>query len=333
MGEELPATDTPQAIRLSEIRYRYAGAQEDALRHISLSIQAGERVGLLGPNGAGKSTLMRVICGYYRVHTHEEGEGLFVMGQNVNAQPLTGAGIIGYLPEHVPAYPEMKVREQLLFRAAIKKVPRSKRAAEVARVCAKVGLEKVTETSIGRLSRGYRQRVGIADALLGDPSIVVLDEPTIGLDPNQILEIRGVLLALSKEKTLLFSSHILQDVEAICDRILIMSRGTIVADERVQDNGPSSLIVEWMGEVKSAARAVIDRALSQHGHQSQEDHRPRCEDGRTYVVLSDPSPGIAATIGKESLAEALVLTRLEMGRARLEERFARATGFSGGWNR
>lgn len=319
------------ALRLDGVRYRYSGADEDAVSKVRLSIAQGERVGLLGPNGAGKSTLMRVICGYHRVALHEKGEGLFVMGQDATKKPLGQAGMIGYLPEHVPAYPEMKVSEQLHFRACIKQIPRSKRRDEVARVCAQVGLHHVLDTSIGRLSRGYRQRVGIADALLGNPAIVILDEPTIGLDPNQILEIRKVLLSLPKEQTLVFSSHILQDVEAICDRILIMSRGTIVADERVSENGPSTLVVEWMGEVKGAATSVIERALAEHDLEMDAEQTPRTEEGRTYVMLADPPLGLAASVGRESLAQALVLTRLEMGKARLEERFARATGFDGGW--
>lgn len=331
MPSPTEAHNDEAALRLSGVRYRYPGADEDALSGIQISIAPGERVGLLGPNGAGKSTLMRLVCGYHRVQLHEDGEGLFVHGRNATKRALSEPGLIGYLPEHVPAYPEMKVREQLHFRAAIKRIPRSQRRQEVARVCAQVGLDDVSETSIGRLSRGYRQRVGIADALLGDPSIVILDEPTIGLDPNQILEIRNVLLSLPERQTLVFSSHILQDVEAICDRILIMSRGTIVADERVSENGPSSLIVEWMGEVKGAATTVIEHSLKQHGRSLDPEQKPRVEKGRTFVLISDPPLGLAATVGKESLAQALVLTRLEMGKARLEERFARATGFDGGW--
>lgn len=331
MNDPVPPQNDEAALRLSGVRYRYSGADEDALSGIRVSVQRGERIGLLGPNGAGKSTLMRVICGYHQVQLHEEGEGLFVMGRNATQRSVSAPGMIGYLPEHVPAYPEMRVREQLMFRASIKRIPRAKRRQEVARVCAQVGLNDVADTTIGRLSRGYRQRVGIADALLGDPDIVILDEPTIGLDPNQILEIRKVLLSLPRTQTLVFSSHILQDVEAICDRILIMSRGTIVADERVSENGPSSLIVEWMGEVKGAATAVIERSLRQQGAEPEPEQLPRSDKGRTFVVISDPPLGLAACVGKESLAEGLVLTRLEMGKARLEERFARATGFDGGW--
>lgn len=324
-------------VELRGLSFRYPGAREKALRDIHLQIAAGERLGLLGPNGAGKSTLMRLICGYLPYRSEDKERGIWVDGIEVAKQPLQVRRRIGYLPEQVPVYPEMRVVEHLSFRAALKRIQRRHRLAEIHKVCEQVGLQDMLQTTIARLSRGYRQRVGIADALLGAPALVILDEPTIGLDPNQILEIRDVLMGLDPQQSLIFSSHILQDVEAICDRIAIMARGRLVADERVSENGPESLVVEWLGEVKGGAQAVLERALAKSSATANKAAVDAVltaltvSEGRTTVVLANPVAGLSTWIGQESLAEGLVITRLEAGRARLEERFAQVTGFRGGW--
>jgi len=222
-----------------------------AVDDVSFSIQPGEIVGFLGPNGAGKSTTMKVATGFL---PPSEGE-VKVGGFDVVEDPLAVKKIIGYLPEHNPLYLEMYVREYLHFAGRLSGVSGSKlksRADEMIELC---GLTKEQGKKIESLSKGYRQRVGLAQALLHDPQILILDEPTSGLDPNQILEIRKVIKEISRNKTVLFSSHIMQEVQALCDRVVIINKGKIVADDLLahllKADHTSALIVEFSGEVES----------------------------------------------------------------------------------
>lgn len=200
------------------------GAQK-AVNNISFKVGKGEIVGFLGPNGAGKSTTMKIITGYLQP---DEGE-VKVCDTDVLVSPLDTKKKIGYLPESNPLYYDMYVREYLDFVADIHKVSPKKPAIE--RVIEQVGLTKEASKKLGQLSKGYKQRVGLAAALLHDPEVLILDEPTTGLDPNQIIEIREVIKKLGENKTVLFSSHILQEVEAICNRVVIINKGEIVADD------------------------------------------------------------------------------------------------------
>ncbi|MCA9663540.1 MAG: ATP-binding cassette domain-containing protein, partial [Myxococcales bacterium] len=208
----------PASLEIAALSHRYRGAPGYALDDVSFAVRPGERLGLLGPNGAGKSTLMRLFCGYLAIQARPgrpPGETkVAVGGVDVARDSLRARQQIGYLPELVPLYTELRVREHLGFRARLKGVGRRQRDAEIMRVCELTGLASMLETPIQQLSRGYRQRVGIADALLGAPPLLVLDEPTVGLDPNQVLDIRGVLKGLGGAQTLIFSSHILAEVEA-----------------------------------------------------------------------------------------------------------------------
>jgi ABC-2 type transport system ATP-binding protein len=198
---------------------------QKAVNGISFKVNKGEIVGFLGPNGAGKSTTMKIITGYLDAN----GGKAEVCNVDVKSNPLAAKQKIGYLPESNALYYEMYVREYLEFVADVHEVKNKKEKIEA--VISKVGLMPEAHKKIAQLSKGYKQRVGLAAALIHDPEVLILDEPTSGLDPNQIVEIRNVIKELGKEKTVLFSSHIMQEVQAICDRVIIINKGTIVADD------------------------------------------------------------------------------------------------------
>ena len=198
--------------------------EQKAVDGISFKVGQGEIVGFLGPNGAGKSTTMKIITGYLG----QDGGEVTVCGIPVKQRPLDSRKKIGYLPEANPLYPDMYVREYLDFIADVHVVPRRKEKIES--VINTVGLTPESKKRLGQLSKGYKQRVGLAAALLHDPEVLILDEPTSGLDPNQIIEIRDTIKKLGQNKTVLFSSHILQEVEALCDRVIIINKGKLIAD-------------------------------------------------------------------------------------------------------
>jgi len=202
------------------------GAQK-ALDAVNFSINSGEIVGFLGPNGAGKSTMMKIITTYI---SQSDGSVL-VNGHNVTTAPLAVKQSVGYLPEHNPLYLDMYVKEYIQFSGQIHKVAKSR----VEEVITQVGLTPEAHKKIGQLSKGYRQRVGLAVALLHDPEVLILDEPTTGLDPNQLVEIRSLIKEIGKTKTVLFSTHIMQEVEAVCDRVIIINKGKIVTDAKLNE--------------------------------------------------------------------------------------------------
>ena len=200
---------------------------QKALDTVSFEIKKGEIVGFLGPNGAGKSTMMRILTTY---HAADEGEAE-VNGFDVHTQKQKVKQSIGFLPEHNPLYLDMYVREYLNFSAEMYGAPKS----NVSEAVEKTGLTPEAHKKIGQLSKGYRQRVGLAAALLHDPEVLILDEPTTGLDPNQLVDIRKLIQTLGEEKTILFSTHILKEVEAVCDRVIIINKGKLVADQNIGD--------------------------------------------------------------------------------------------------
>ena len=219
-----------------------------AVNRISFSLNKGEIVGFLGPNGAGKSTTMKMITGYLEC----DGGEIEVCGIPVVTDTIDTKKKIGYLPEANPLYTEMYVREYLGFLAGVHKI--TKPASRIEEVIRIVGLMPESGKKIGQLSKGYKQRVGLAAALIHDPEVLILDEPTTGLDPNQIIEIRELIKTLGQNKTVLFSSHIMQEVEAICDRVIIINKGNIVADERLHElrktsSGNQYVTVEFKGPV------------------------------------------------------------------------------------
>jgi ABC-2 type transport system ATP-binding protein len=215
------------SIQVSNLLKRYI--EQKAVNEVSFKIDKGEIVGFLGPNGAGKSTTMKIITGYLQA---DSGDA-FVCGLDVSKSPIDVKKKIGYLPEANPLYPDMYVYEYLDFVAGVHKINNRKQAIE--KVVALTGLIIESKKKIAQLSKGYKQRVGLAAALIHDPEVLILDEPTSGLDPNQIIEIRNVIKEQGKNKTVLFSSHILQEVEAICDRVIIINKGQIVADDSLNN--------------------------------------------------------------------------------------------------
>ncbi|MGB5555879.1 MAG: gliding motility-associated ABC transporter ATP-binding subunit GldA [Flavobacteriaceae bacterium] len=201
--------------------------KQKALNNVSFEINKGEIVGFLGPNGAGKSTMMKILTTYYRADEgNAEINSFDVLKDKINVQKS-----IGYLPEHNPLYLEMYVKEYLGFNADVYKVNKKR----IHEVIAQTGLTPEAHKKIGQLSKGYRQRVGLAAALLHDPEVLILDEPTTGLDPNQLLDVRKLIRDIGKEKTILLSTHIMKEVEAVCDRVLIINKGTLVADKKLSD--------------------------------------------------------------------------------------------------
>ncbi len=215
------------SVEINQLTRTY-GSQK-AVDNISFTVKQGEIVGFLGPNGAGKSTTMKIITGYLQP---DQGKAT-VCGIDVQQEPLAAKSKIGYLPEANPLYYDMYVREYLDFVADVHQVPSKKEKIE--EVIQTVGLTPESSKRIGQLSKGYKQRVGLAAALIHNPEVLILDEPTTGLDPNQIVEIREVIKNLGKQKTILFSSHILQEVEAICDRVIIINRGKLVANDTLSN--------------------------------------------------------------------------------------------------
>ena len=222
--------------------FKYYGEQA-AVNNISFSVKKGEIVGFLGPNGAGKSTTMKIISGFI---PSDQGE-VTVCGLKVDVDNLETRKLIGYLPENNPLYLDMYVKEYLEFVGGIYKIAKLK--SRVNDMIDSVGLGLEQNKKIGALSKGYRQRVGLAQAIIHDPQVLILDEPTSGLDPNQLVEIRELICSIGKEKTVMLSTHIMQEVEAICDRIVIINKGSIVANDKTlnlqETKGEQTVYVEF----------------------------------------------------------------------------------------
>ncbi|MBE8725371.1 gliding motility-associated ABC transporter ATP-binding subunit GldA [Flavobacterium hungaricum] len=244
------------SIEVNNISKSY-GTQK-ALNSISFSIQKGEIVGFLGPNGAGKSTLMKILTTYLLA---DDGTAL-VNGHDVMTNTKEVQRSIGYLPEHNPLYLDLYVREYLAFNADVYSVPKSR----IEEVIELTGLTPESHKKIGQLSKGYRQRVGLANALLHNPDVLILDEPTTGLDPNQLMEIRNVIKNAGKDKTVFLSTHIMQEVEAICDRVIIIDKGQIVADNKldhlVNTNNEQVIEVEFDFKVEEQLLARLQNISS-----------------------------------------------------------------------
>ncbi len=247
------------SISINNLSKNY-GAQK-AVNNISFNVNKGEIVGFLGPNGAGKSTTMKMITGYLDA----DAGNIQVCGIDVTKKNIESKKKIGYLPEANPLYFEMYVREYLLFTAGVHQLKNAKERTE--EIIKTVGLTLETNKKIGQLSKGYKQRVGLAAALIHEPEVLILDEPTSGLDPNQIIEIRNVIKALAKDKTVLFSSHILQEVEAICDRVIIINKGNIVANDSLQNlqlakAGQQFVIVTFQEEIDKKDLQNLESAIN-----------------------------------------------------------------------
>ena len=219
------ASEGVEVIEVTNLVRRYG--PHVAVDHANFKIEKGEIVGFLGPNGAGKSTTMNILTGYL---SPTEGT-VKVSGMDILEHPMEIKKKIGYFPENPPLYVDMTVREYLSFVSEIKKIPASDKKDKMNRIMERVGVMDVSKRLIKNLSKGYRQRVGLAQAMIGDPEVLIMDEPTSGLDPKQILEIRSLITELGKEHTIILSSHILPEISAVCKRVLIINKGVIVADD------------------------------------------------------------------------------------------------------
>ena len=216
-------------IEVSHLTKKYGGHL--AVDDVSFTVEDGQIYGLLGPNGAGKSTIMNILTGYLSATSGQ----VTVAGHPLPEEADEAKACVGYLPEQPPLYPEMTAGEYLNFAAELKKVPRAQRKEQVLRAARRTGLEKALPRLIRSLSKGYKQRVGIAQALLGSPKIIILDEPTVGLDPAQVIEMRKLIRELGKAHTVILSSHILSEVQAVCQQVLILSKGKLAASGTLQE--------------------------------------------------------------------------------------------------
>lgn len=230
---------------------------QKALNNISFKIEKPEVVGFLGPNGAGKSTMMKILTTYIEATKGSAN----VNGYNINKDPKNVQQSVGYLPEHNPLYLDMYIKEYLTFNANIYKVSKQR----IAEVIELTGLTPEVNKKIGQLSKGYRQRVGLANALLHDPDVLILDEPTTGLDPNQLVEIRNLIKTIGKTKTVFLSTHIMQEVEAMCERVIIINKGEIVADKKLKElreGKEQTVVVEFDYRVEDAFLLKLPKVKS-----------------------------------------------------------------------
>lgn len=285
--------------------------EQKALDDVSFQIPTGQVVGFLGPNGAGKSTMMKIITGYIP----QTSGTVEVNGINVENPIKEFRQHIGYLPENNPLYPDMFVHEYLSFIASIYKLGKSsqKRVKEVVGIVG-VGVEQ--NKKIGALSKGYRQRVGLAQALIHDPSVLILDEPTSGLDPNQIVEIRNLIADIGKEKTVLLSTHIMQEVEAICKRIIIINKGKLVADGSTSEIIFNSLASRNCVQVEFAQEIQEQELKSIYGVKEIAKIN-----SKTWLLYSDKEVDIRETVFRFAVEKDYVILTLQGKEKHLEEIF------------
>lgn len=286
--------------------------QQKALNNVSLSIQAGEIVGLLGPNGAGKSTLMKILSSYIPASSGTAS----IMGYDVQLQSVESRKNLGYLPENNPLYSDMYVREYLLFVGRIHQLGNHlmKRVDEMIHL---TGLEIEMHKKIRMLSKGYKQRVGIAQALIHDPQVLILDEPTSGLDPNQLIEIRQLIKNIGQNKTVLLSTHIMQEVEALCSRVIIVNKGELVADDNMdtlsRQIAGNGLFVAFEQEVEAAALRKIPGV------------KGVIRQGEGWQLEPQPGKDIRQEVAKWAVDQQLTIVSLRRNSLSMEESFHRLT--------
>ena len=294
-------------IRVSHLTKRYGA--HTAVDDVSFEVGAGEVVGFLGPNGAGKSTTLRILAGFLGASAGT----VTVAGHDVAVDSIEARRCIGYMPEAVPLYPEMRVVEYLRFRAELKGVPGARRRAHVDDALGRAGVLDVANKTIGHLSKGYRQRVGLADALVARPPIVILDEPTAGLDPNQIRETRALVRELGREHTVVLSTHILSEVEACATRVLLLHKGKLVAEgatERIRAmRSPTAVDVTVHGDAGVAAEAL--RAVD--GVASVDPVAAGGEDPRVKLRVKLGGPGVDGAEGRALATERCVAALVRVG--------------------
>ena len=298
------------SIEVKNITKKYGN--QIAVNNISFRVNAGEIVGFLGPNGAGKSTTMKIISCFNSAHSGE----VLVNGNSVQKDPLKIKKQLGYLAENNPLYEEMYVKEFLLFVAKIHQLNNPQDAVDD--VIEKVGLTPEKGKKIGQLSKGYQQRVGIAQAIIHDPDVLILDEPTSGLDPLQLDEIRTLIKTLGKNKTVLLSTHIMQEVESICDRIIVIKKGEIVADQGIKDDLNRSdeqvIVVEFDQEPKE------EKLIEFLGEKTKIKKK-----GSSWVVASKENKDLRREIASFAKEHSLLILELKKESAKLEDLFKKLT--------
>lgn len=288
--------------------------QQKAVNDITFSVRKGEILGFLGPNGAGKSTTMKMATTYLP----PTSGSVFINGKDVLKDPLSVRKIIGYLPEHNPLYLDMYIKEYLEFAASLHGIKGKSLKSKIQDIIAMTGLELEKRKKIGQLSKGYRQRVGLAQAMIHDPEVLILDEPTSGLDPNQIIEIRELIKDFSKQKTVIFSTHIMQEVQAMCDRVVIIDRGRIVADDKVENlkGKPSN---QQVVTVEFEVAPDIDIFKNIKGIRNLEP------EGNKVKIFVEPDMDIRSDIFKLATEKDLSLIGLHKEDASLENIFQQLT--------
>lgn len=303
-------------INVSHLTKRYGPKM--AVNDISFSVKRGEIVGFLGPNGAGKSTTMNLLTGYL---SSNEGD-ISIAGFDILEEPLEAKKHIGYLPEKPPLYPGMTVDSYLKFACRLKNIPKKDTMEQIEAASKKAGITAVRQRLISNLSKGYCQRVGIAQALIGNPEVLILDEPTVGLDPNQIIEIRSLIAQLGKEHTVILSSHILSEVQAVCDRIIILNNGRIIADGNEENlskktQGNHSLILRVMGEEKEVSSA-LDSIPDIGSYKKQVSPEP---DSCEFRIYPPEGKDVRKEIGVVLFAQGLPILELYKDETSLEDIF------------
>ncbi|MDG1724912.1 MAG: ATP-binding cassette domain-containing protein [Bacteroidia bacterium] len=287
---------------------------QKALDEVSFSIGGAEIVGFLGPNGAGKSTTMKILSG----HIVETSGTANILDMDVSKEALEIKKRIGYLPELNPLYGDMYVREYLSFIADIHKIKDTQKA--INRVIKSTGLERESRKKISQLSKGYKQRVGLAQALINDPDVLILDEPTSGLDPNQMKEIRSLILSLGKNKTILLSSHIMQEVEAMCSRVIILNKGKIISDDTIEaikknwDMNTIQTYVKFRDSINEAELSLIDGVES-----------IKSVNERIFVIVSKDNLDIAEELFNFAIASNTIIEEQKEQEMSLESIFQKLT--------
>jgi len=305
-----------------------------AVRDVSFRVGKGEVVGFLGPNGAGKSTTMRILVGFLGATSGR----VIIDGHDIGEDSLAARSSMGYMPEAAPLYPEMRVREYLTFRAALKKVARESRKSSVDRAMRQAAVTEMADTLVGHLSKGYRQRVGLADALVSNPPLLILDEPTAGLDPNQIREVRKLIRSLGESHTILLSTHILSEVESTCDRAIVIDRGRLVAEGSIAvlraQRGPegATIVVRPPAAADGAekrARLLLERVEGIRRVRRPSGMQPSDDDVMRFALqftknAADPGAVMERAVAELVKADYRVREATPL-RASLEDVFAKLT--------
>ena len=303
-------------IELKNVTKKYGKFK--AVDNISFSVKEGEIIGLLGPNGAGKSTTMNMMTGFIE---QTEGE-IIINGYDITKKPKKAKKSIGYMPEGVPLYTDLTVKEFVTYMAEIKQVNIKERKEKVEKIIEKTGLKDVEKKLIRNLSRGYKQRVSMAGALVGEPKILILDEPTVGLDPKQITEIRNMIKEIGKTHTVILSSHILSEVSQICNKVIIINKGKIVAidtpenlENRVNNKNCVYVTIEdkenKISKIKEKIKEIKDIQLTQEN-----------EDGtKQYIIEAEGEIDLRKTIFNEFAKENITIFEMKKADTTLEEAF------------